>query len=257
LSHFCSYASIVLVFAVLPPQEVYRPLKKNGLRSRDLQCFDGPSIRLECTCVLQTPTSSLSAAKASPCAVIRMFNHNSLVSISTPVAQSKQSQPRPSLPQPDALFTTSLSREVAYKYSLAAIADGGPHPSDWLSSVLKGGSVLYIESDQERWRLSAAAGGSSPLAIDVSICTQPLDFNSPTRLLHSAFPWQAMQWSSRGLKISGTNSGSSFGRSCYALAYIMVVGLDKVLLAFTLDLNSLHLTELTIKRFYWAASSQK
>jgi hypothetical protein len=137
------YTSLVLVFAVLPPLDVYRPLKKNGLRSRDLQCFTGPSIRLECTCVLQTPATSLSAAKASPCGVIRIFNYNSLVSISTPVAQSKQALPRPSLPQPDAVLTTSLSKEVAYKYSLAAIADGGPHPSDWFASAIKGRVAVY------------------------------------------------------------------------------------------------------------------
>ncbi len=111
------YASLVLVFAVLPPLDVYRPLKKNGLRSRDLQCFDGASIRLECTCMLQTPTTSLSAAAASPCGVINMFNYHSIVSIATPAAQAKQAQPRPSHPQPDAMFCTSLAREVAYKYA--------------------------------------------------------------------------------------------------------------------------------------------
>ena len=206
------YASLVLVFAVLPPQDVYRPLKKNGLRSRDLQCFDGPSIRLECTCVLQTPTTSLSAAKASPCGVIKIFNYHSLVSIATPAAQAKQSQPRPSQPQPDTMLTTSLSREVAYKFSLAAIADGGPHPSDWLATVIQGGGVLFIESEQQRWCLRAAAGAAQPMAVDVLICTQPSDFNSPTKPLHSAVEWKRLQWSPQGLQISGTNSGASRDR---------------------------------------------
>lgn len=203
------YASLVLVFAVLPPQEVYRPLKKNGLRSRDLQCFAGPSIRLECTCVLQTPATSLSAAKASPCGVIRMFNYNAVVSISNPVAQSKQAQSRPSQPQPDAMLTTSLSKEVAYKYSLTAIADGGPHPSDWFASVMKGGGVLFIESEQQRWCLSAAAGGAVPLAVDVFNCIQPQNFDSPTQLLHPSVAWQRLQWSHTGLQIGGTTSGNS------------------------------------------------
>jgi hypothetical protein len=136
-----------------------------------------------------------------------MFNCNTFVSISTPMSQSKQSQPRPSLPQPDTLFTTSLSKEVAYKYSLAAIADAGPHPSDWFSSVIKGGGVLFIESDKERWCLAAAAAAVSPLAVDIFNCTQPLDFHSPTQLLHPAVSWQRLQWSPRGLQISGTNSG--------------------------------------------------
>jgi len=231
------YASLVLVFAVLPPLDVYRPLKKNGLRSRDLQCFDGASIRLECTCMLQTPTTSLSAAAASPCGVINMFNYHSIVSIATPAAQAKQAQPRPNHPQPDAMFCTSLAREVAYKYappcppalqfcnilptlqfcniqhrySLSAIADGGPHPSDWLSTVIQGGAVLFIESDQQRWSLRAAAGGAAPLAVDVSICTQPQDFNSPTNVLHAAVAWQRLQWSPRGLQIVGTNSGATRG----------------------------------------------
>jgi hypothetical protein len=143
-----------------------------------------------------------------------MFNHNSLVSISTPSAQSKLAQPRPSQPQPDALFTTSLSREVAYKYSLAAIADCGPHPSDWFASVLKAGSVLFIESEQERWCLAAAAGGSVPFAVDVFLCTQPQDFNSPTQLLHSAVAWHMLQWSSRGLQIGGTSSGAQLRCVC-------------------------------------------
>lgn len=203
------YASLVLVFAVLPPQEVYRPLKKNGLRSRDLQCFPGPSIRLECTCVLQTPATSLSAAKASPCGVIRMFNYNAVVSISNTAAQSKQAQTRSSQSQPDAMFTTSLSKEVAYKYNLNAIVDGGPHPSDWFASVMKGGGVLFIESEQQRWRLAAAAGGAAPLAVDVFNCTQPQNFDSPTQLLHPSVAWSRLQWSPTGLQIGGTASGNS------------------------------------------------
>ena len=234
------YASLVLVFAVLPPQDVYRPLKKNGLRSRDLQCFDGPSIRLECACILQTPTTSLAAAKASPCGVIRMFNFNSYVSISTPFAQSKQAHPRPSQPQPDAILTTSLSKEVAYKYSLAAIADAGPHPSDWFASAIIGGAVLFIESEQERWCLAAAAA-AAPLAVDVFTCTQPLDFHSPTLLLHSAVPWQRLQWSPRGLQISGTNSGLSRDH----------------LLPFSAVSISLCALELHVKQFYWAAAAQQ
>jgi hypothetical protein len=215
------YASLVLVFAVLPPQDVYRPLKKNGLRSRDLQCFTGPAIRLECACILQTPTTSLAAAKASPCGVIRMLNCSTFVSISTPIAQSKQSQPRPSQPQSDAMLTTSLSKEVAYKYSLAAIADAGPHPSDWFSSVIKGGGMLYIESDQDRWCLAAAAAATFPLAVDIFTCTQPLNFHSPTKLLHSGVPWHRLQWSPRGLQISGTNSG--FSSDVYILLFASAV----------------------------------
>ena len=248
---------------MLPPQEVYRPLKKNGLRSRDLQCFSGPSIRLECTCVLQTTTTSLSAAKASPCGVIRMFNHNALVSISAPSAHSKQAYLRPSQPHPDAVFTTSLSMEVAYKYSLAAIADSGPHPSEWLASVLKGGSMLFIESDQERWCLAAAAGGLAPFAIDVFICTTPLDLSSPTQLLHSAVAWQRMQWSARGLQISGTNSGVSLVIVCRCVRFRYAACGARFLIrprhrcSFnSMMLTSPHGAELHVKRFYWAAAAQ-
>lgn len=227
------YASLVLVFAVLPPQEVYRPLKKNGLRSRDLQCFPGPSIRLECTCVLQTPATSLSAAKASPCGVIRMFNYNAVVSISNTAAQSKQAQTRSSQSQPDAMFTTSLSKEVAYKYSLNAIVDGGPHPSDWFASVMKGGGVLFIESEQQRWRLAAAAGGAAPLAVDIFNCTQPQNFDSPTQLLYPSVAWSRLQWSPTGLQIGGTASGNSL-LSCCSLHVGLTAGCFRSVIAASL-----------------------
>ncbi|GAQ81795.1 hypothetical protein KFL_000910150 [Klebsormidium nitens] len=174
-----SVAELRVVVRLLPAQEGYPSSARNNMRSRAWAAAKGGcSFRVEKCWVVKAgggtldPEPSLSRnLAAAPTLVPAAMERTVTTRSSAQAASNRQRYLQ------EVTVQYNLCNEPWLKYSLSAVADRGLKPSQFTSSRLKKGDVLYVETQTSRFEISyvdqaATANGnvatSAPLALPTS-----------------------------------------------------------------------------------------
>jgi hypothetical protein len=188
-------------------KRTYEPSCRYGLESRGFSdAYDGYAVHIEKCCILKSINSELPSAEnripARSALGSLQGHHDCPPSIQWPVDQSL-------------VVSFSLSNDAWQRYSLWAVADGGPDPSQWTSYRLKS-EVLFVETRACRYELSVEDTSSEFLLYRWAEVSEPTKLDGHemrklkvplegkyVRVVSSKLDWEDLAWGHSQLQIRG------------------------------------------------------